>query len=66
MCPTLESCLYSMAGAAKTDIEQPSRSTDAEGGGKVYICNTIWVTQASMKIKTMNIMKILKPCKFNL
>ena len=65
MCPTLESCLFSMAGAAKTDMKWPSHFTDAEGGSKVYICNRTWVTQASVKIKTANIMKIFDPQKFS-
>ena len=61
MCPTLESCLFSVARAAKTDKKRPLRSTDAEGGGKVYICNTMLVTQASVIIKSANIIKILHP-----
>ena len=66
MCPTLESCLFSVARAAKTDMKWPLRSTDAEGGGKVYICNTMLVTQASVIIKSANIIKILHPWKCSL
>ena len=55
-----------MAECAKTYMKRPSRATDAEGGGKVYICNIILATQASAKIKTANIMEIFHPRKFSL
>ena len=46
----LEGRSLSVAEAAETEMKQPSRTTDVECGGKVYIGSIIVVTQASTKI----------------
>ena len=63
--PKLEGYLFPVAEAAKTDMKRPSLTTGAEGSGKVYIrtvCHLMLVTQASSKMKTVQIMEILH-CK---
>ena len=63
--PKLEGCSFFVAVAAKTDMKWPSYTTDDKGSGKVYICNRILVTHASVEIKKTENMEILHLCKFS-